>query len=788
MSSPPTSDVGFVQQGQVDWVSLSNTVIPLTIDILARLQGAGVQAITYAGALQLTSNFKLPELGRRRLWDAIQRLSVYNGASNLLYFGVGHRSLFRTLTETVSGLKCIALCSCLGEMHDETVAARILSALWHEVGYLEDYEPSLLQFRALIKACGGALATSPFPELANKLFPPSASSQPNICSDPQDVAKALKGLFDITMGVKKSITVIGGYDCAFIAAVAHWIFNLSVYVEDENGDPFFSSSVSSHPVQPSSAQVHIKYADVSRRAGIVISQSTYILKDPKELLLYMPDERLLHLRRRVSWDHCLYSVFGQTFVELKSLGTALGQLLGAVARISLALAEGEVSVRDQHSPDREGYIDFAEGSYGHGFIDSTRRIFPELSSPTLQQTMRSILPMSLGQAETKYEESMLCFRRSCVCSACTKRSSELRTYCLCHLAVTLVDLITAVSAFHIKTDFVLHPTFDGLKAFYARNDPSHFRQTGPLNPPLEMSSRRPILRRIKDTDVVEQLLEEALFLFTGTHSKRQDTLISKPRTALCASGICVFIEGMISMSTRADLLRRIHVIPGCIGRLNPGNAISVPREYDSVMDVLKWPNSTMQTLEIIRPKPSSPAISTEPVLQQELPALHDDTPLKSRTLEMTAEVIESGDAGEIIFFYRISTASGEVIVPPGKVTWGVLRKTGLINCDGASCSPRPTDFAKLFTVKTGWSLDEKKADEMELPWDACLDWGHIRYSELGRLAAFAVQYQTEDDEVSDRRRMKNRAILRTQECTRCCIRQTGDTQDANGEISIYHLI
>lgn len=125
-ATPPSTDVGFVQQGQVDWVAFSKCTVSMSVEILARFQAAGVQELTYAGALQLTSRFSLPELGRQRVWDALQKLRVYSSHSNLLYFGFGHRSFLRFLSESVSGLKCIALCSCLGEMHSEDIAAHVL--------------------------------------------------------------------------------------------------------------------------------------------------------------------------------------------------------------------------------------------------------------------------------------------------------------------------------------------------------------------------------------------------------------------------------------------------------------------------------------------------------------------------------------------------------------------------------------------------------------------------------------------------------------------------------------
>lgn len=788
MSSPPTSDVGFVQQGQVDWVSLGKTVVPLTVDVLARLQGAGVQAITYAGALQLCTCFKLPQLGRQRLWDAIQRLPVYNGPSNLLYFGLGHRSFFRILTETVSGLKCIALCSCLAEMHTESVAAGILSAIWHEVGYPEDYEPSIIQFRALVKSCGGALATSPFPELVSRMLPPDASLQGHIyCSEPKDVAKALTGLFDISMGMKKSITVVGGYDCAFISAVAHWIFNLEVYVEDQNGNVIFSSSVAKRPLQPGSAQVYVRYGGADPQAGMVISQSTYVLNDPKDLLLYTPDKKLLRLRRRVRWDCCLSETFGQAFEDLKSLEMALGQFLGAFARISLALADGQVNIGDQR---REEFIDFAEASYGAGFVASARSVFSELSSPGLHRIMQSILSKSFDQAQSQFDEAILTFKRQCLCSMCTNNFDNPTYDCLLVLAAALVDLISTVSTILFESEHALEPTFEGLRSFYERSVNHIQRSEGPMTERWHSLFHR--WRKSYDGNLYPPmnqlgiLLEEALFLFTGANSDGGESvyhadLPAKPRSAVCASGICVFIEGMISMSTRADLLRRIHVIPGRIGRSNPASLSSVPREYDSVLDVIKWPKSTLQSLQIEPPSRADSVLGEsegemELESRQELPTQHGNHRLDLTDLKMTAEVAESGDAGEITFFYRISTADGDIIVPPGKVTMGVLRYTGLIACDRSRCSTGPSDLTKLYTVKAGWHLDDSKADEMDLPMTMCLDWGYVRNSEIGRLAAFAVQHQMADYLVRYHDQVPNRIVLRRRECVQCCVQSADRMQ------------
>ena len=105
----------FVQQGQVDWVAFGNTVFSASLSIMQRLAGAGVQPITYCGGLALGSRFKIGEVGRRRMDEALQNLRGVAGFDDILYFGFGVTNVVRHLAETQVGVNCIALCSCLAD-------------------------------------------------------------------------------------------------------------------------------------------------------------------------------------------------------------------------------------------------------------------------------------------------------------------------------------------------------------------------------------------------------------------------------------------------------------------------------------------------------------------------------------------------------------------------------------------------------------------------------------------------------------------------------------------------
>jgi hypothetical protein len=788
MSGPPSRDAGFVQQGQVDWVAFAKTTVPLSVEVLARIQGAGVQAITYAGVLQLATRFKLPELGRRRVWDTIEKLKVYNGASNLLYFGFNHRSLFRNLTETVSGLKCIALCSSLAEMHSEMVAARVLSALWQEVGYSEDYEPSYHQFLALVKVCGGALATSPFSEIARHMLPSRFDRLSQLqCSDPRDIAKALHGLFSISTGDKKAITVVGGSDCAFIAAVAHWIFDFVVFVEDENGNPVFVSSVAGRPAQPMSAQVHIKYAETAQ-PKTVITQSTFVLGDPEELFISTPDKQLLLLRRRIPWECCLRKVFGEAFADLWQLQTSLGLVFGSLARIRRALAEGEVEV-GRH--DREEYFDFAEASYGQGFIDSVERIFPELRSPDVERHMQSSLSLSFVDAHAQLERSLLEICRGCQCSRCPRRNprNEGPITCLLGLTLTLFELLVMVSTiqFDIDGGVALQPTFEGLRTLNVGIQTSMEKVTRDVImercDPVFQRWRRP--HWVSRMQRLTRMLEDVLLIFAGPDYQGAGIFGGygeggqrpmKPRTAICRSGICVFIEGLTMMTTRADLLRRIHVIPGRIAQLNQRSTHAAARDYDAVLDIANWPVPTLESVNTIQISPD-PTMrlpvrqgGNVPVAGQV--SAHDENVYDHAWLpqgaSITAEVVEPEEVGEIMFYYRVSTAKGDAIIPPGQATVNVLAGTGSVGCDGLRCTGAiRLEDTSVLKVKAGWAVQRCLATEMRESRAVCFDWTGPRMSDVGRLVALgAIQEPT-----SGREGPEASFILHRHECMSCCMQQ-----------------
>jgi len=264
MSDPSSFQVStnaaFPQQGQVDWVSFGNTVYSLTASTLQRFTSAGVQPATYAAGIALAHRFKIGSLGEKRMNDAIQNLRGVPGFDQILYFGFGHKSFVKLLAEDPRGSELVALCSCLGEMHSDTMTAWVLRELWSIEGFPDEYKPPQSQFMALAKACGGVLTRTSFSNTVAGMHRQVWDDWHKsiiMVSPSVDIARVVSGLFKISRGEVATITVLGYSECAFIAGIAQWLFNFTVRVEEEGSNLVYTNAPE-HEI----AQVTLRYVEV----------------------------------------------------------------------------------------------------------------------------------------------------------------------------------------------------------------------------------------------------------------------------------------------------------------------------------------------------------------------------------------------------------------------------------------------------------------------------------------------------------------------------------------------
>ena len=737
-----SANPGFVQQGQIDWVAFANSTISASISVMQRFSAAGVQPVTVAGGLALGSRFELGKKGSQNMDVALKDLSGVFGYDKLLYYGFGYRSFVNILTETKVGVNLVALCACLVDMHGIQIAADVLAALWKLEAFPERFEPAISQFNALATACAGVVAATAFGQIGDimlgdlrKLIPGKSivtGIPMGSISNADDIAKALHGLFQISRGTLEYIDVVGGANCSFIGAFAHWLLDLTVHVEDDAGTPIYQNTLDQE-----SAQVRIRYCSLDRvSTELHIASTTYVLGNHYEMFIQAPYEEKLALLVRTPWDGCLERVFWSSIRRLKNLSRILGDFLGSAARIFAALARGEADVGDF---SRKDFAEFVDGTYGHGFVKSVENIFPELGRINdLGSVMLEASSASFKQALSNLQVAIDSLMRLCECDICQystgKHDTDIRdaledTNCILVTTMTIISLVRLIAG--LERNDMISPTITGLQQLYGqclRRKESRWRTNG--SPPTVqdalglLRNQDDVSNTLHDSLTPAYLMADVQCLFSGYRPTAKEVYHNNYRTAFSYNGICYYLEVLRGLSSNAAVLRRIHVLPG---RIQRGD-----REYTAVWDCAPAPQSQL-------PK------ATLGIKSVTLP-----TELRDDKIDIKALVTEVSGGGQLISYYQAMFQGATVRIRPGMLTQRVLERSGLITCDKRTCD-RDLVFP-CRVIREGWDIEEHRKKSGRLT--NCFIWP-FREDDIGRCVAIEMA-------------LGSASYVRQGECLPCC--------------------
>ena len=742
----------FAQQGQVDWVAFGNTIWSVSAAMLQRFAGSGIQPVTYGAGLALASRFRMSNGGRRRMDQTMQSLRGVPGLDKILWFGFGHQSFVKMMGDNQLGLNCVALCSCLTEVHSEETAARVFEGLWELNKFPVNYEPSHTQLLALVKACSGVVSRSGFGKDLDAMTGHGrwrfgrnrAYNSVLKASNASDIARALDALFQITRGEVETITLLGQNECAFIAAFALWLFDLAIYVEDDAGEVLFKSC---EDLNREGAQVLVTYTKEEEPTALQQSTTLILPVGTDVISKYFSNSESRWIWK-VPWDGCLVRTFGSTFRDLSGLSHILGSFLGGTARIYAALATGEPNVAEF---SRHRFIDFTQLSYGQGYIHSVSSVFGELERiPGLHNAMKLALDSSFDNACKKVEEAAQSLRNMCHCRLCSSRpSSDVDDVdsdpshgapsgnCLFTLAMTVRNLVT-VLACTVKDEALL-AAVHGLQSYYAKNYTVHATW-------VEHNDHRTLvaiaagLASVTDPDDTmvpkpKSLIHDIRQLFDGSLGDSEELELDN-KTATSRSGICCYRECLNGISSKAAAMRMIHVIAGHIER--------VSAQYDAVTDG----GIDQRTSSILECTKLTTADSSNPKYKL----------INTGKFEVKALATESSKYRRLQIYYKVLLPSGSVAqIQPARFSDQVLERTGILTCHHSKKCKQQLAFP-CSTVQSGWAIQE--SDE-KLNYNAgialCL-WGY--QEDLARCVALDLQNSSHPSHQT--------TFLRQNECLPCC--------------------
>lgn len=471
----PRTAAGFQQQGTVDWTAVAGGTVGFSVDVLSRLSKAGVEALTIYSAMAIFSNVKLGRLGESRLDQALRKIDAFPSVNKALWFGFGVKHVIRSMQESAEGLAFLGICACLTKEFSTVLSAKIIRELFLLYNPPAEPTPALRQWTALVEACEGLLAPTEFGLVLHgltKLCLRDDLLNLHGCAPPRDIAVILKEVFDVSTGRLDRPFLAGGPDCAWIAAVGHWLLDLRVEIQDQDGHVLYRPGSTQSGTAPD-AQLIITYSSseslqIVRKHYVVSSGRTFIYSSTNR-----DDDLLSH--GRVEWSTCLVDTFGSPMRPLLG-GQAVttGACLGSAARILWAIMSDEKVALDH--TQRRGVRMWApptsSSSYGRGFHLRSRHLLPELGqNPHLLQTMESTLGESYLNATQRYCQSINSLRQLCSCDLCDWEQNQAveekdRPFCLVLLVETICNIVRIMSACSMQQGLEIQPSRSGLEKIY----------------------------------------------------------------------------------------------------------------------------------------------------------------------------------------------------------------------------------------------------------------------------------------------------------------------------------
>jgi hypothetical protein len=575
-----------LNMGSVEWFTGIGLAAKYTQSLIHRCAIRNVDVETVQIAQALGSLFRQSKPGMDNFQKALDSAKREKGYRGMLLFGIDVEELSAELNKSSEGWCWIALASALSSIFHIDHA----SAVMHELVYMQNlprqYHPSPDQWHNLISSCSGFLEKTDFPDIAEFYIGLAQQQQEPVqlkssrvklstdargCPTATAMAEALCGMAKVSRGEVAKIELSGCFAIGWFAALAQWVFGLTVaiYRSDHPEDPIACNSTS-----PGMAQVVICFEIEGIQTKIsnelIVSANTYRLEDASALIDNDVFESTIHfVSGRVPWDRCLAHAFGLTFRKLIDRSATVGKGIASAAKLfeSLSRAGEEWSQKDTY------YCrSYFSSSSGHGFILNTVESFPELVAVRPHADREYAEMKTFSDARTKYEQVICALRDDCCCVVCCamETDDEHAGFCFVVLFETMIWMSQVLSGINTEND--INPRAMGLHSCYYRQLETRKEEEilkrangelGHIAHVLEFN-KQPIERMDywMPEEVYERRLVDALRIFSG---RPCNTAVNQQQvTAISSDGICAYLEILQDLSIDPERVGRVRIVPGRI--------------------------------------------------------------------------------------------------------------------------------------------------------------------------------------------------------------------------------
>ncbi|KAK6348052.1 hypothetical protein TWF718_005871 [Orbilia javanica] len=413
-----SGDSGFSTSGQVDWVTIAGSSVKFTVDVLARLSKAGIEAFTLAAAYALLAPFKLSNRAEVQVYESVGKLRAFSSFNSALYFGFGVKHIVRSLADSAEGLSILSLCAILADFYGIEHAGLVLRELFKLLNPPTDLTPTLAQWRNITKACAGAISHSTFKHhLAgiSRLYYGITGDQSQYPKGNEvQIAAALHGLSEIASGKTSEAVFVGGTDCALIAAVASWLLDLNVEVREEDQQQILFKHTSTIKRKgPGGYFVAVVFTrvnapDLSSQGQMATKTSEYrrVFRVQQLFTLSSKDIPIsAEVCTRLNWSDLLEEVFGESLEEVLSgvYAERAGCLFTTLTLYHLLVSTFPNSKVGEPFEPRPTFWDYKHAaSYGSGLLLTVEKGFPEISGTAFLRSATKKLKDTIKLASDDY--------------------------------------------------------------------------------------------------------------------------------------------------------------------------------------------------------------------------------------------------------------------------------------------------------------------------------------------------------------------------------------------------
>ena len=663
------NSLAFQQQGQVDWVAASRATVSFSLEILKRISDADIDAYTLVVAQKVMHQFHMPVIGQQRVQDAIKGLRSTSSFGDVIWFGFGVKHLVRSLSQSNDGMACLGLFGSLTEVFSPEVSALVAYEL-SKLLYPGEKLPAVSQWQRMLAVCSGILATSNFPLIAEQFIGLAGNRRAvlskglmvtmpsRVMGDIGDFAQALHAICLITRDAEqRSVTIVGGPSCGFLAAFAYWFLALEVEIRYiDSSEVLYASKLD---CEPHIIILYDKAIGQGQELAVQISERTYMVRKVDGGLFTRVDDRhVLYYGGRVQSDRAIRSAFGDQGRKLLA-GPSLAIMLGKAARILRLM-----NARERSTP-------LIQNSTGLGYLDAALALFPELSD-SIDHARRVAMEGSLVSSVQIYKRTLEGLKRDCSCEECLSRritGSRDPDYvpkviaCLGVLAEVLISAVWDLENINVFGE-TINPSLRGFQHYYSgweeRFRIGSARYTPVRTATLFLLETEEPPKLVKPPLSLETICFAAMTILGGEVGESYDLfqkLENNKPLAFTSGGNCFYFNILEQVTDDPSLATRLNIIPGCIQASSGHPFLQIEEAYESFLGS-ELPDYPIQGRRIFDPA-----------------ALFEDTGAR-----ISAELVAKETSSSLYVEYRLTSTYGSCKLSPARLIRRLLHCSAVEYC------------------------------------------------------------------------------------------------------------